>query len=447
MPAHFVILGAVQWALAWLWWYPGIAAAGAAAAFVLLAASTVTAGLGLWGPFVRRGRGKGSALVVHTREADIAPLAAAICQCRLPCAVFLSPRQAADTRAVERLLQAGCEIGLHYTERSLPALLSAAVARRALATGMHALASARIRPMAVLACRDRSGPALWPSLVELACLGLRPAGSSPPALSRCPTPLRDGSVVEVALGDDAGAAWKVLAAEAQSMGAELKPLSQVLRCPVMADSASAPLHPAELFYDAQAVSYDQEQQGHGQSGLRGLEQQLVQRELLQKLGGQERVLELGAGTGRFTALLAAKGCEVVATDASRQMLRILERKAVRDGWKQVRTVHAEMTAPWPEGPFDLVCTFSAVEYTASLAPVFARAAQVLTPGGTLYLTTAHTHPFRLFAQVGNAMRQGIWLHARTVREVRRELARAGFSDVRVATHGLGMMLSAQARKN
>jgi len=42
--------------------------------------------------------------------------------------------------------------------------------------------------------------------------------------------------------------------------------------------------------------------------------------------------------------------------------------------------------------------------------------------------------------VGNAMRQGIWLHGRSRREFSRALARAGFGDVSITTHGPGGML-------
>ena len=448
MPAHFVVLGAAQWALGWLAWYPLVSLAGLSAAALLLALSTRTAGIGLWGPFAARANRRGAALAVHTSQSDLRALAAAIQSSQLPCAVFVTPEQAADEQSVTALLQAGCEVGLHFAPAQLRQLTSRAEARARLQTGMQALAASRVRPLVVLAPRSRSGPGLWPALVELACLGLRPAIAWPVS----PRAIGDGTIVELALGDDAASDWKALAGALRQVSVPWRPLSDVLRCPVMADASSGPSHAAELFYDAQAGSYDDEQQGHGQSGLRAVEQALVQRELIDALSGKERVLELGAGTGRFTSLLAARGCKVVATDASRQMLRVLERKATREGWSQVQAVHGELAGEWPAGPFDLVCSFSAVEYVEALGAVLGNAAQRLAPGGKLYFTTAHAGPFRLFTQVGNAMRQGVWLHARTVSEVRQGLAQAGFERIRITTHGLrlpivgGMLLAAQATK-
>jgi hypothetical protein len=77
----------------------------------------------------------------------------------------------------------------------------------------------------------------------------------------------------------------------------------------------------------------------------------------------------------------------------------------------------------------------------------------LNPGGVLYFTTAHRSPFRFFTQVGNAMRQGLWLHARSENEVMRVLEQAGMQPVRMKTHLLnvppwgGMILEFEARKN
>lgn len=42
-----------------------------------------------------------------------------------------------------------------------------------------------------------------------------------------------------------------------------------------------------------------------------------------------RVLELGCGTGRFTALLAADGYEVTGLDLSEAMIKVAKKKAFR----------------------------------------------------------------------------------------------------------------------
>ncbi|MCL4467517.1 MAG: polysaccharide deacetylase, partial [Deltaproteobacteria bacterium] len=70
----------------------------------------------------------------------------------------------------------------------------------------------------------------------------------------------------------------------------------------------------------------------------------------------------------------------------------------------------------------------------------------------LYFTTAHRTFLRFWSQVGNAMRQGVWLHARSIREVRSALLQAGLTPAAIETHGLklgfntGVLLEVMAKK-
>ncbi len=81
-------------------------------------------------------------------------------------------------------------------------------------------------------------------------------------------------------------------------------------------------------------------------------------------------------------------------------------------------------------------SFSCDKYVADLPALLARLARLLEPGGTLYFTTARRGPWRLFAQIGNALRQGLWLHARSGPELRRALAQAGLEAVSLRKHGM-----------
>lgn len=58
------------------------------------------------------------------------------------------------------------------------------------------------------------------------------------------------------------------------------------------------------------------------------------------IGGQTVVLDVGAGTGRFTMALAPHAREVVAVDASDGMLAVLRREAAELGAANIRTVQA-----------------------------------------------------------------------------------------------------------
>jgi ubiquinone/menaquinone biosynthesis C-methylase UbiE len=92
------------------------------------------------------------------------------------------------------------------------------------------------------------------------------------------------------------------------------------------------------------------------------------------------VLDLGAGTGKLTRALAARGCEVFAVDPSPKMLDQL-RAAVPDAIVSVGTAE---NIPLPDASVDAVVVGQAwhwVDQDRALPSV----ARVLRPGGTLGL--------------------------------------------------------------
>jgi SAM-dependent methyltransferase len=65
-----------------------------------------------------------------------------------------------------------------------------------------------------------------------------------------------------------------------------------------------------------------------------------------------RVLDVGAGTGFLSLLLAGQGYQVTAVDLSSRMLSALRAKADRLGL-EIQTVESDAASP-PDGPFDAV---------------------------------------------------------------------------------------------
>jgi len=193
-------------------------------------------------------------------------------------------------------------------------------------------------------------------------------------------------------------------------------------------------NPVRLFYDRLASTYDAEQERASMSPVRRVEQERI----LKTLSSWEprAVLEIGAGSGRFTLELARRAERVVAVDVSPQMLEHLSQKVERAGLTNVETLLGDATELEIEGTFSHICSFSTFEYVADLPALLARLARLLEPGGTLYFTTARRGPWRLFAQIGNALRQGLWLHARSGPELRRALAQAGLDPVSLRAHGM-----------
>lgn len=105
------------------------------------------------------------------------------------------------------------------------------------------------------------------------------------------------------------------------------------------------------------------------------------------------VLEMGCGTGKNTAWLAAQAGSVRGVDFSSEMLARAREKITAP---HVQFVQANILQPWTfgQGVYDLV-TFSLVlEHIQDLEPVFAEVARALVPGGHVYV--GEFHPFRQY---------------------------------------------------
>jgi peptidoglycan/xylan/chitin deacetylase (PgdA/CDA1 family)/SAM-dependent methyltransferase len=236
-------------------------------------------------------------------------------------------------------------------------------------------------------------------------------------------------------------------------GLEIVPLDRLIgRKTLLRDAPADGSHPAALFYDELAEDYDREQFQSVVSISRRKEMEIFEARLPALFSGEDRVLEIGAGTGIFTLAIARRCREVVALDISSDMLRVLERKAREAGIANIRTVTGNAETADPGGTFSAACAFSSLEYLSDLPAFFRRLATRIEPGGTLYFITARRSFFRFFTQIGNAARQGLWLKSHSRREIEGMLSAAGFEDIRVDSHLLkswfsgGMLLEAAARR-
>ena len=97
-----------------------------------------------------------------------------------------------------------------------------------------------------------------------------------------------------------------------------------------------------------------------------------------------RVVDLGCGEGGFAVRLAGRGAEVVAVDASEQMLAAAEQHP------RVRYVRADLADfDLPAGCADLVVSSLALHYVEDFAGLVGRVARWLTPGGSFALSIEH----------------------------------------------------------
>jgi len=101
-----------------------------------------------------------------------------------------------------------------------------------------------------------------------------------------------------------------------------------------------------------------------------------------------RVLEVAAGTGLVTPILAEKVNEVVATDYAEAMLERLKAKMDAQGLSNVRCEQADIYAlPYEPQSFDLVVAANVLHLVPDLRGALDALKAMLKPGGTLIAPT------------------------------------------------------------
>jgi 2-polyprenyl-3-methyl-5-hydroxy-6-metoxy-1,4-benzoquinol methylase len=165
-----------------------------------------------------------------------------------------------------------------------------------------------------------------------------------------------------------------------------------------------------------------------------------------------RALEVGPGSGVYLPTLASVADEVVGIDvetAYLDRLRPMERQE-----PHLHLVHDDILgSSFPDGHFDLILCTEVIEHIADSQRALDEMHRVLAPTGVLILSTPQKYsPLELFSKL--AFLPGIidvvrWIYKEpiletghinlmTKRELRRQLARAGF--VTVETHLSGVYL-------
>ena len=475
-PAHLIGLGALQVAAVLVFFEPWWALLPLGAFVLLMGVAAFFPGWRLFMPVVRRGRLSGAVGLTFDDGPDPATTPSLLDLLErhgAKAAFFLvGDKASAHPELVRRIVEAGHEIGNHTQDHDvLLALRSRRRARQTIAGCQRSLAACGVRPRVFRPPAWVVNPGLWRVLLEndLICViasrrGLdfgnrRLAGLADRVLSRvgprdlialhdCPPP--GGTSVDTWLAE----VERILLGLSER-GLEAASLSALVGRPVMEPAAADPdperskggLGAVRWFYDGLAADYDAEQAGRGQGSVRAAEREVILAGLESLVPEGARVLEVGAGTGRFSLAMAERAEEVIALDLSPAMLSVLEDKARTAGLPNVQTRVGDLHRVEGLGDRDLVCAFSVLEYAPDVDAAIAGLAGCLRPGGSLWLTTAHAGLPRLIGQIGNALRQGVWLHARTRSRVRRALARAGLVAIQVRAFGpAGLLLEARAQR-
>lgn len=168
------------------------------------------------------------------------------------------------------------------------------------------------------------------------------------------------------------------------------------------------------------------------------------------LGGEmegRRILNVGCGTGGFNLVAEAVGARAVGVDADAEAIAICALKREKGGGAFVRAAAERL--PFPDGTFDVVYCFSAIEHVESVEESVAEMVRVTRRGGLIYVHTPNAwswyegHYKLLWVPFLPASLGRLYLRARgrpsgylaTLRRLtpgtmRRAFARAGLRDLR-----------------
>jgi 2-polyprenyl-3-methyl-5-hydroxy-6-metoxy-1,4-benzoquinol methylase len=196
----------------------------------------------------------------------------------------------------------------------------------------------------------------------------------------------------------------------------LRPVVKVLRTAYIQGTTIVKLLPSEraiqLYYKYRRKSYDLQwalDPGY-KKGLRSLIEMTVTE--------NDRVLDVGCGTGSATVVAAAKAQEVVGIDLSPDMIELAEEKVLKKSIRNT-SLHATSVEDYcPDKPFDkVISSFMIPHVKPHLRPsIYSCMFNFLTPGGTVGLFGSRGEVCDVYE---------------TREEIEENLKRAGFEDIQV----------------
>lgn len=155
------------------------------------------------------------------------------------------------------------------------------------------------------------------------------------------------------------------------------------------------------------------------------------------VSGADTVLEVAAGTGLMTAVIAPRVRQVVATDYAESMLAILRERMKSAGISNVVVEHRDIYAlGYSPHTFDVVVAGNVLHLVPDLERALDALCQVLRPGGTL-VTPTFVHDETALARVASRVLANVLgqpMHRRfSTASLRQAVERRGFRTTRAET--------------
>lgn len=143
-----------------------------------------------------------------------------------------------------------------------------------------------------------------------------------------------------------------------------------------------------------------------------------------------KALDIGAGTGRLSIVLADRVGSVVVTDPSGGMVQVAQERIEAAGLgDRLRTVQADLTTDHLDGTFDVAWSSMALHHVPDLDALLRSLATLLVDGGRLAIADLEEDPDGAF-HAGKVDFDGH--HGFDRQHLTAQLERAGFSDVAFA---------------
>ena len=140
---------------------------------------------------------------------------------------------------------------------------------------------------------------------------------------------------------------------------------------------------SRFFYSKEASEYDKKRWLSGTGQYVDKTQKEIVASMLGDISGK-KILEIGAGTGRFSLLLAEMGGEVTALDISQEMLDIVKGKAEKANLlNKIKVVQSDASEkiPFSSDTFDFCITINALSHIQNSDSLFGEVHRALKKNG------------------------------------------------------------------